>query len=299
MTSKESLRRLGRRLGYDVTPFTAKWNSTARRGQLMQSFHVDVVLDVGANAGQYAYELRHDLGFRGRIHSFEPIREAFSTLSRRAADDPMWSASNVGLADESGRATINVAANSESSSLLAMLPAHALAAPESRYVGTEEVELRKLDEIFDDVTRPGERVYLKIDTQGFEGRVLKGAEECLSRIDTVQVEMPLTPLYEGEMNFADLFRLMLDRGYAIVSLEPGLSDQRTGAAATGRRSVSPRRVAASGLRRNDRLAHASRDLGCLDPIHEVKVLTVISRTALRAAGAAHRSAPPSSARDTR
>lgn len=222
------VQRLARRLGYDVVPFNAKWSPTARRGRLLASLKVDVVLDVGANEGQYGAQLRGDLGYRGRICSFEPTDAAYRVLAARAAGDPGWTTRNVGLGDVAGTATINVAANSESSSLLEMLPAHADAAPESRYVGTEEIEIQTLDALFPDIVRPGERAYLKIDTQGYEGRVLRGAERSLAAIDTVQLEMPLVPLYEGELGFADLVRLMLDSGYELVGLEPGFSDPATG-----------------------------------------------------------------------
>lgn len=228
MRLKQELRRLARRAGYDVTPFDAKWSPARRRGHLLGFLAVDVVLDVGANAGQYGGELRSDLGYRGRICSFEPLGHAYRDLRTRAADDPAWQTFNFALGDEAGRFTINVADNAESSSILEMLPAHAEAAPESRFVGTEEIEVKRLDEIFDEVARPGDRVWLKIDTQGFERRVLRGAEPTLPRIDTVQVEMSLMPLYEGDTGFFELSRLLVDQGYELFGLEPGFSDPRSG-----------------------------------------------------------------------
>jgi FkbM family methyltransferase len=228
MRLKHGLRRAARRVGYDVTPFDAKWSPVARRGHLLGFLAVDLVLDVGANTGQYGYELRSDLGYRGRIVSFEPLGEAYRELRARAVDDPTWRTFNVGLGDEAGRFMINVAANAESSSMLEMLPAHAHAERESRFVGTQEIEVTTLDEIFDEVTRPGDRVYLKIDTQGFEGRVLRGADRSLRKIDTIQLEMSLTPLYDGEAGFFELSRLLVDHGYVLFGLEPGFSDPRSG-----------------------------------------------------------------------
>jgi FkbM family methyltransferase len=228
MRLKQELRRLARRVGYDVTPFDAKWSPAGRRGHLLKFLAVDVVLDVGANTGQYGRELRSDLDYQGRICSFEPLGEAYLELRARAADDPAWQTFNFGLGDKAGRFTINVAENAESSSMLEMLPAHAEAAPESRFIGTEEIEVKTLDEIFDEVIRPDDCVWLKIDTQGFEGRVLRGASRSLPRIDTIQVEMPLTPLYEGESGFFELSGLLLDQGYHLFGLEPGFSDPRSG-----------------------------------------------------------------------
>ena len=109
-----------------------------------------------------------------------------------------------------------------------MLPAHLDAAPESRFVGSEQIEIQTLDAMFRDLVRPGEHVFLKVDTQGYEGRVLRGAEQSLRAIETVQLEMPLAPLYDGELGFGELVRLMLDDGFEIVGLEPGFSDPSTG-----------------------------------------------------------------------
>jgi FkbM family methyltransferase len=183
---------------------------------------------VGANTGQFAHRLRRDLGFEGRIWSFEPLSVPFRSLQSRSAEDPDWQAFNFALGDVEGFASINVAANSESSSLLEMLPSHVEAAPQSRFVDTEDVEIRTLDAIFDDLCRPGEGVYLKIDTQGFEGRVLQGADRSLPKIDTVQVEMSLTPLYGNEPTFDELYQLLLGKGYAMVDLEPGFTNPQTG-----------------------------------------------------------------------
>jgi FkbM family methyltransferase len=228
MTLKHELRRRLWGLGFDLARFKPESHPIARRRRLMSSLRIDVALDVGANAGQFAHHLRSDLGFEGRIYSFEPLNVPFRRLQSRAAEDPNWQAFNFALGEVEGMATINVAANSESSSMLEMLPLHMEAAPESRFVGTEEVEIRTLDAIFDHLCHPGEGVYLKIDTQGFEGRVLRGADRCLPKIDTVQVEMSLTPLYSNELTFGELYQLLLGKGYAMVDLEPHFTNPQTG-----------------------------------------------------------------------
>jgi FkbM family methyltransferase len=228
MDLKVAARRLARRIGYDVAPFTPNWSPLARRGQLLRSLGVQVVLDVGANTGQYATELRAELGFRGRICSFEPLSAAYRVLRAQAADDPAWETFNYALGDKPGRRTINIAENSESSSLLTMLPAHVAAEPGSRTVDTAEIEVRMLDSVFDDVVDVGERVYLKVDAQGFEGHVLRGARGSLSRIGTVQMELALVALYEGEQGFFEISEMLGAEGYALIGLEPGFSDPRSG-----------------------------------------------------------------------
>ncbi len=190
---------------------------------------VEVVLDVGANAGQFAQGLRRS-GYQGRIVSFEPLSEAHAALSRAAADDPLWDVATrcaVGAAE--GQAEINVSANSYSSSLLPMLAAHQDAAPHSAYRDKESCTVVTLDSFIargfaDPMTTFG----LKIDTQGFEAAVLGGAGGVLSQVRVVLCEMSLVPLYDGAPSMTELSRLLAAKGYRCVALGPAFEDPRTG-----------------------------------------------------------------------
>lgn len=228
MTVKHELRRLLWKVGYDVGRFTPASHPIARRKRLLATYGIDTVLDVGANAGQFATELRKDMGYGGRILSFEPLGAAFESLRTAAADDPLWEVFNFGLGDTDEKREINVSDNSYSSSLLEMLPSHLAAAPNSRYIGKESVVLKRLDSMFTSLCGDSGHLYLKIDTQGFEDRVLQGAETSLAQIHTVQMELSLVPLYEGQALFTDLCVLMRDKGYSLVALENGFSDGATG-----------------------------------------------------------------------
>lgn len=214
-------------LGYDVVPFNPAEHALARRRRLLEVHAIDTVLDVGANAGQFGRELRR-LGFRGRLVSFEPLSVAFAQLERAARGDPQWQVHRHALGEAEGSQQIHVAANSESSSLLPMLPRHEAAAPQATYVGTERIEVRPLDAVFDSVCAGARRIYLKIDTQGYEQQVLRGAARSLEAIDTVQLEMSLVPLYEGQALFPELQADMNGRGYTLVALENAFGDGRTG-----------------------------------------------------------------------
>jgi FkbM family methyltransferase len=220
---KNVLRALLNRAGIDVVRHRPVPQHLARRAHLLSRFGVTLVLDVGANAGIYAGELRR-IGYRGRIVSFEPLSSAFAALAAQAARDPAWEAVNAALGAEQGQAVLNVAANSWSSSLRPMLDAHLAAAPESRFVATETVRMETLDAVFGRYARPGDRVWLKIDTQGHERDVLAGAAASLPRIETLQLEMSPVRLYEGEALFTEMYDWLVAQGYACVHLEPGLVD---------------------------------------------------------------------------
>ena len=178
--------------------------------------------------GQFARHLR-DAGFRGRIISFEASVKAHSILVNNARGDANWTiASRMAVGDRDGKTTINISQNSVSSSILPILGTHLQAEPESRYIASEEVNMRRLDSVASDFLSNGDRIFLKLDVQGFESEVLRGAHELLTRICGIRLEMSLVPLYEGE----DLFDSMLQRlrglGFVLWSLVPGFVDKNTG-----------------------------------------------------------------------
>jgi FkbM family methyltransferase len=215
------------RLGVDLVGAN-HWNHPVlRRLRLLRDHRIDVVLDVGANAGQYGTELR-ELGFGGRIVSFEPLSDAFAKLRKAAEGDARWECVRTAVGERAGTATIHVAANSYSSSLLPMLAAHEAAAPGSGYVGTEEVPMEPLEALLARHVRPDERVYLKIDTQGYERKVLESAGAALGRIAGVQLELSIVPLYEGVELLPEMLLWLRSLGFTLVSLEPGYADPASG-----------------------------------------------------------------------
>jgi FkbM family methyltransferase len=216
------------RLGYDVvrTDNFVKY-APARRMKLIFDRGIGLVLDVGANIGQYAKQMR-ELGYRGRIVSFEPLSSAYSVLEQESAKDSQWQIVNMGLGDEDCTTQINISGNSYSSSLLQMKPAHIAAEPQSQYIGSEEITLRKLDTVFNEYYRDGEKVYLKLDTQGFEKHVMEGAVQSLDRVDCIQMEMSLVPLYETELLLADMIDWMKEKGFLLWALENEFAHPKTG-----------------------------------------------------------------------
>jgi FkbM family methyltransferase len=217
-----------RKFGFDIVKYHPSIHYLARRKKFLGEFNIDLVLDVGANVGQYAVQLRQELGYKGQLVSFEPMSVAYETLERRSSKDPLWQAYNFALGDSDNYVDINIAGNSYSSSLMDMLDSHVKAAPESAYISKENIRIQTLDAVFDGVCSSFKDVYLKIDTQGFERKVLAGATKSLSRIDTVQMEMSLIPLYENEAVFSEMHAYMEEIGYTLVAIEPGFSNSDTG-----------------------------------------------------------------------
>jgi FkbM family methyltransferase len=194
----------------------------------LQKFGVDVVLDVGANKGQFASEIRQS-GYAGRIVSFEPLSQAHSELLQVSAGDPMWDAyPRCALGDHNGEEEINIAGNSESSSILPMLESHRSAAPESAYQGKEIVPIKTLDAVVGQYLKDARAAFLKIDTQGFEWQVLDGARDTLPHIKGILVELSLVPLYEGQRLWREVIDRLEAEGFTLWAFKPVFSDQATG-----------------------------------------------------------------------
>lgn len=200
--------------------FEIRRHPAARRQKMFLRHGVDLVLDVGAADGGHARQLRQ-FGYTGRIVSFEPLSEPFAALAEQADRDPLWTARNHALGDEAGEAVINVASNSTSSSLLPMLPAHRDAEPRVGYVGTETIRVERLDDVAGELVRPGDGVFLKLDTQGFERQVLAGGPEVLAGCVGLQLEMSFVPLYEGGMLVDEAIATAYSAGFHLTVIEQG------------------------------------------------------------------------------
>lgn len=220
MAVRDAIRRLARRLGYELRQYTPLRSLAAAREGLLEG--IDVVVDVGANAGQYGEGLR-ELGFRGRIVSLEPVPEAFAELERRATADAAWEVVHLAAADSDGELTLNVTSDSRSSSVLRRNERFA-DKPGWAPKETVAVAARRLDGIVDELLRPGERAYLKLDVQGYERHVLDGAGAALRRFEAIELELSVRPLYEGQPSLGEMLPLLAERGFRPVCMEPILLD---------------------------------------------------------------------------
>lgn len=226
----ESVVRLSaNRVGIDIHRYRPEDSMPGRVARMLEFKQVDLVLDVGANVGQYARDLRRG-GYRQRIVSFEPLDSAWSLLSRNAAGDPLWEVAPRGaVGDCEQEIQIHVARNSVSSSILPMLDQHRMAAPESAYVATQTAPMARLDRLAAPYLTAATIPFIKIDTQGYERQVIAGATALLEGAAIgVQLEMSLVPLYEGQSLFEPMLDQMRRRGFELWGVWPGFSEPRSG-----------------------------------------------------------------------
>ncbi len=213
--------RVIRRTGYDLVKCKYSKHELEIE-QLLNYLNIKCVLDVGANEGQYAKNIRIG-GYRNRIISFEPIQEPFTKLRQLSANDSLWDVYNMALGNFDGQTDINISGNSVSSSILEINDMHTNAAPESKYIGSQRIEIRTMDTIFAGLNIADQNIFMKIDTQGFEKNVLLGAKLTLKSIKAIQLEMSVQPLYQGEELYYQLSDYLYKEGFRLIKIVRGLT----------------------------------------------------------------------------
>lgn len=172
---------------------------------------IDLVLDVGANTGQTGEHLRAH-GYRGRIISFEPQSSAYQSLLIASRDDASWECRHLALGESCGTLPMRLSKFTPSSSLLRMAPTHTAVWPGTEESGVEEVEVRPLDSLANELQLTNHRVMLKIDVQGYEIAVLRGAIQTLSCIQAASIELLFAPLYDGQSRYFEVMALLEESG---------------------------------------------------------------------------------------
>jgi FkbM family methyltransferase len=203
-----------------------QWMQTrALLRHLMHQLDINCVLDVGANEGQFGVALR-GAGYQGWILSFEPVSEIFGILQHQAKGDELWRAFPFALGATNEQAEINVGADSLLSSFLEPREDSLERFPANRVTRTETVEVRRLDDTLDEclagIAAP--RIYLKMDTQGFDLEVVKGGERTLPRIVALQTEVSFRPIYRRMPNFLESIGTLQALGFEVIAFEPVSTD---------------------------------------------------------------------------
>jgi len=200
-----------------------------RRLTLLKHHGIDLVLDVGANKGQYAESLLEN-GYNGHVISFEPLSSVHNELTQKARRHTRWTvAPRCAVGAEESVIEMNITENLVSSTALKMLNTHLDGAKESRVIGTEKADLRTLNSFYDEYVKSFSSVFLKVDVQGFEREVLKGSSQLFPHLKGIEIEMSLVPLYENQdWLFQDILDEFTAQGYRLMSISPAFTDVKTG-----------------------------------------------------------------------
>ena len=175
-----------------------------------------VCIDVGANVGDFAELLRSSLR-TPVVHAFEPAPEPFASLQARFGTLADVKLVNAGLGSEAGQINFNIFDNQTLNSFLPMLASGQGTLGGPKLVRSIPVPVYRLDDyaVSAGLTRID---LLKIDTQGYEMQILKGADGLLAagRVRTVLLELNFVPLYDRQVWAHEVMGLLHERGFCLV-----------------------------------------------------------------------------------
>ncbi len=223
-------RRFAGWLGYELIK-KRKLNDTLEQhlSNVLSREKVNLIIDVGANVGQYARSLRLH-GYAGKIESFEPLRDAYEELRSQSNLDPNWRSYRLALGSENRIATMRRYAASEFSSMLAV---NAFARERFKWRtesgGSEDVQMTTLSDLWPEITKfvDDPRALLKLDTQGFDLEVLAGTGGALDDIVAIQAEISLKSIYQGAPRYLDALAEFERHGFEVTGMYAVSRDKKS------------------------------------------------------------------------
>lgn len=189
---------------------------------VLRELEIDCVLDVGAHVGEFAAFLR-DLDYTGQIISFEPVRTSFEALAGARASDRNWSGHNIGLGADDGELEINIYRGSVFNSFLKPAENGSTRFHEAtELVGVQKVPVRRLDAVLDEIlaARPGAKLFLKMDTQGYDLQVVRGAGRRIDAIQALQSELAARSTYAGMPTLPEALAELALLGFELTGMFP-------------------------------------------------------------------------------
>jgi FkbM family methyltransferase len=200
-----------------------RWRAAVKQGVAATVEHQDVgwdaefatVLDVGGHHGQFTLFALERFP-KAQIITFEPQAEGVEKIRSAVAGDTRVRVLNYALSDSTGEAELHISKRSDSSSLLPIGEGQTTAYPGTEEASVEAIALETLDNLLTEP--PASPVLLKIDVQGAELAVLRGAEKTLATVDSIFVEMSFVELYEGQALANEVIEFLAARGFRIAGV---------------------------------------------------------------------------------
>lgn len=185
--------------------------NAVRFASLLRHVGIGTVIDVGAHEGEFASGIKSVLP-DCHLYSFEPQPAQYAVLAKRLRGYRHAHAFNIALGSSTGNLTLHKSHFTKASSILPMSDLHREAFAWTAGGSDIVVDADTLDNVLPAIAAG--RVLLKIDVQGYELEVLRGAAETLAHVDYVLVETSVGgTLYDGEAKFDDVNTLLAGAGF--------------------------------------------------------------------------------------
>lgn len=201
------LRKWIQKTGFDIHRF----RPGAQKMDVLRHLGINTVLDIGANKGQFASEIRSILP-QATIHSFEPLKDCFKVLENKFTHDHHFYAYNYALGDTDTAVSMHKNDYTPSSSILEMSDNHKTLFPHTTQSSLEMISIKKLDDIAPTLHLE-KNILIKIDVQGFEDKVISGGINTFTQCDAILIENSFVTLYENQPLFSDIYKTLTSLGF--------------------------------------------------------------------------------------
>ena len=215
-------------LRLEVKPSDVSSRSDLRLMGLLRSRKVTLVLDIGANNGQFASQLYRN-GYSGKTFSFEAIPSVNSDLRRVSLDYRRhWTVMEpYALSNSDGVSPFRITSSNASSSFFPMTDEF-----RGHVSFDEECEIsvptKRLDTALAEYDYSNDTILLKIDVQGAEKLVLEGAPDLLMNVDVVHLELSCEQLYKGQAMYFEVDSMLRSYGFRLWDCTPFFREKETG-----------------------------------------------------------------------
>jgi FkbM family methyltransferase len=219
---KKFLQNLALQAGYEVkrkSPHSFSFDWIKQMG-------INAIIDVGANQGQFAVEIAKHFP-NTPIYSFEPIASVYQILQKNVSNLNVKTFQS-GVGAENTKSVINhTTYGNATSSLLEMGENHFNNFSEWTNTVKEEINIVTLDTFFEN-EKLEKNIYLKIDVQGYEDKVIEGAHNALKEVKIVQLETSFQEMYIGQQLFDYFHQKMTSLGFELAGIIDVIYDKKTG-----------------------------------------------------------------------
>jgi FkbM family methyltransferase len=185
-----------------------------------------VYFDVGANEGQ-SIERFKKINPQSNIHSFEPHPGLCKKLVQNFSTDKSIKINNLGVADIKNELYFNIYKYNQISSFVPVdknskfSKSRILSSKsnEEEFKSTVKIDITNIDSYCEE-NNISEIDFIKIDTQGYESKILLGMEKMLSKekVSIIELELILGFAYEKSFSFYDYEKILNNKNYKLIAI---------------------------------------------------------------------------------
>lgn len=213
-------------LGYRITKTKSQYLNIDNFYKVIIDYN-PIIFDIGANKGQ-SIKLFKNIYPNSFIHSFEPLEEEIKILKNLYKNNDSIILNNIAVGDKKERKKFNYNINSGASSFNSVMQNTTWIKKRSETAGiktsnftlqTRDVDIIRLDDYASE-NNIKQIDILKVDTQGYEDKVLNGCTELIKKnsIKLIKLELIFSEIYDKPLNIYDVEKYLIPNGYKLFAI---------------------------------------------------------------------------------